>query len=266
MVIPVKKFLTSLALVILLLIPLISGGCTSETINGSGQTDSWEMDYTDFARLEINSGFDAEIFRSDSYSVEITIDKALYEYLRINQRGNTLHIGLKSGYTYANAIRKAIVTLPDLGKLELSGGSKATVSDFTAEHSVDFVLSGTSRVELESIRIGDSSFDISGNSRATGDMVMNNGDFKISGVSTLEITGTGNEIKINTSGASSIKLAGFSVTKANVKLTGDSEATVKVSDLLDVNLRGASDLKYIGDPKLGSISVSGGSTINPQTQ
>jgi hypothetical protein len=266
MAIPLKKISTLLAIIILIIITLSGGGCTSEVINGSGITDSWDMDYTDFARLDINSGFDTEISRGDTYSVQITIDKALYEYLRINQRGNTLHIGLKSNYTYANAIRKAVVTLPDLSKLELSGGSKAIVSEFAAEHAVDFVLSGTSRMELKSISAGDSGFNISGNSRATGDIVINNGDFSLSGVSTLELTGTGSEIKINASGGSSIKLAEFSVTGANVKLSGDSDAFIKVSDLLDVDLSGASDLVYIGNPKLGSIKVSGGSTINPQAQ
>jgi hypothetical protein len=261
---PFKRLIILLSLILLLTIPVLSGGCTYEVINGSGENASWEMDYTDFARLEINSGFDAEITRADAYAIAITIDKALYEYLSINQRGNTLHIGLKSGYTYANAIRKAIITMPDLSKLELSGGSRATVSDFTVKHAFDFVLSGASRVELQSISTGDAGFDLSGASRATGDISIDKGDFSLSGVSTLELNGTGNEIKVNASGDSSVKLAEFPVLNAGVKLSGASNAVIKVSDHLDVNLSGASDLKYIGSPKLGSINVSGGSTVNPQ--
>jgi hypothetical protein len=261
---PLKKAIIFLALILLLAAPVLSGGCTHEVVSGSGENASWEMDYTDFARLDINSGFDTEISRGDAYSIKITIDKVLYEYLRINQRGNTLNIGLKSGYTYANAIRQAFITLPDLSKLELSGGSKAIVSDFAAKHSVDFVLSGTSRMELKSISAGDCGFDLSGNSRATGDILINKGDFRLSGVSTLELTGVGSEIEINASGESTARLAEFFVLDASVKLSGGSDAVVKVNDHLDVNLSGASDLKYIGKPKLGSINVSGGSTVNPQ--
>lgn len=259
----VKKLIQYLSLILLFTIPAVSGGCTHEVINGSGDNASWEMDYTDFTRLEINSGFDTEISRADSYAITITIDKALYEYLRINQRGNTLHIGLKSGYTYANAIRKAIITLPDLSKLELSGGSRATVSDFDVKHSLDFVLSGASRVELKSISTGDAGFNLSGSSRASGAIIINKGDFDLSGVSTLELDGVGNEIEVDASGGSSVKLAEFLVLNADIKLSGDSDAVIKVNDHLDVNLSGASDLQYIGTPKLGSINVSGGSTVNP---
>jgi hypothetical protein len=261
---PVKRLILYLSLILLLILPAICGGCTFEVINGSGENASWEMDYTDFARLEINSGFDTEISRADSYAVTITIDKALYEYLRINQRGNTLHIGLKSGYTYANAVRKAIVTLPDLSKLELSGGSRANVRDFDVKHALDFKLSGASRMELESISTGDAGFDLSGSSRAEGTIIINKGNFKLSGVSTLELEGAGNEIKIDASGGSNVKLADFYVLDASVKLSGASDAVIKVGDHLDVNLSGASDLKYIGTPKLGSIIISGGSTVNPQ--
>jgi hypothetical protein len=51
------------------------------------------------------------------------------------------------------------------------------------------------------------------------------------------------------------------VTSAEVDLSGASHAVISVSDRMDVNLSGASGLEYSGDPKLGSLNVSGGSTI-----
>jgi hypothetical protein len=60
-----KRLLVFLVLIMFITAPAVSGGCTSEVINGSGITDSWDMDYTDFARLDINSGFDAEVSRGD---------------------------------------------------------------------------------------------------------------------------------------------------------------------------------------------------------
>lgn len=93
-------------------------GC--DIVTGSGQTQTFEMDYKNFSRVEISTGFDVSITRSDSFYVSITIDKSLYEYLTLGQRGDTLLIGLKSNRTYTAAQREATINLPDLRRLQLS--------------------------------------------------------------------------------------------------------------------------------------------------
>jgi len=45
-------------------------------------------------------------------------------------------------------------------------------------------------------------------------------------------------------------------------LSGASDATVNASGRLDGNLSGASRIIYMGNPTLGSVSASGGSTIS----
>ncbi len=238
------KLLKILSLCLILPV-LLSGlavlaGC--DVVTGSGETSTFELTHSDFSRVEIATGFNVEITRADEFFVGITLDKSLYEYLSIAQRGDTLHIGLKANYTYTAATREAVIHLPDLRRLELSGGSKAVVAGFYVDHAVDFELSGGSAL--------------------TGNIEMSNSTFTLSGESFMEITGTAPGIKLNASGGSDVNLAEFPVTAANIELSGSSHAVINVSDVMDVNLSGGANLEYIGSPKLGSMKMSGGSTLN----
>jgi hypothetical protein len=257
---PLKRPAVCLVLVALLLAALgLVTGC--KVVTGSGETVTWEMDYADFTKLDISSAFDVKITRADAFLVHITIDKVLNEYLSVDQRGDTLRIGLEPG-TYLSTSQEAVITMPDLRRLELSGGSTASVSGFSTTKSVEYELSGGSRMELTDMRSGDASLDLSGGSRATGGLVMAKGDFTLSGASSLVLQGSATDISIDGSGASTVSLADFPVTNASISLSDGSSAVVSLSGRMDLDLSGASRVEYIGSPRLGSINMSGGSTVN----
>jgi len=255
-----KKVAIYLALVLVIAALPAAAGCG--VITGTGKIATWEMDFKDFNKIEVGNAFEVEITRSDTYRVSITIDEVLYEYLKIDQRGNTLRIGLKPNYTYTGTKQQAVIYLPDLHRLELSGASRAVVSGFSVSHSLDFELSGASQMELGPTMAGNSDFELSGASRVNGYIQMDDGNFDLSGASRLELSGSGDDISIKASGASNVRLPDFPVNTVEVDLSGASRAVIKVSDRMDVNLSGASRLEYSGDPKLGSLNVSGGSSIN----
>jgi hypothetical protein len=256
----IKRVFTCLALVLLLGVSLGLTGC--QEVNGSGEMATWDMDYLDFNRLEIGSAFDTKITYDSEFLVRITIDKKLYEYLKIDQRGDTLRIRLKSGYAYHNTKQQAFITLPDLRYLSLSGASKAEVNGFSMTHNLDFSLSGGSKMELGHTLAGNCGFSLSGASSANGSVEMNNGKFNISGESWIQITGSGDSVTIDASGASEVTLGELTTTDADVHLSGASHALINVSERMDVHLSGGSELEYIGSPKLGELDMSGDSQLN----
>ena len=254
-----KQALLCTALVVIIIGITMFTGC--DTITGSGETVTWDMDYTDFSRIDISHAFNADITRSDTYLVRITIDEALYEYLEIRVRGDTLYIGLKPNTLYVDVTREAIITLPDLRRLELSGASTAGVAGFSASHDMDFELSGASRMELGDMEADDTAMEASGASKITGEMNMADARFGLSGASTIEMEGSADDITVEASGASDVLLADLTIIDADVHLSGASKAVIATDGRLDIDLSGASRLEYIGKPKLGEINVSGGSTI-----
>ncbi|MFC1965289.1 GIN domain-containing protein, partial [Chloroflexota bacterium] len=73
--------------------------------------------------------------------------------------------------------------------------------------------------------------------------------------------GSANNIIANVSGASRFNLGGFIVNNANVTFSGASKGTVNLNGRLDANLSGASKLSYVGEPTMGTIKTSGGSSL-----
>ena len=254
-------------LVIISLVAMVVGCVTivspggGPTVIGSGNLQTLEMDFSDFTDIEVGYTFDVDISRADSYLVQIHVDDNLLDYLDVNKSGNTLHIGLKPNQSYANITSEATINLPDLHRLSLSGASKAYVGDFSFSHSMDFDLSGASHMDISSMETGDTHFELSGASHASGSIEMADGRFNLSGASSVDLEGSGDDVSIEASGASRVELADLPVTDATVNLSGASRATINSSGRLDCDLSGASTLSYIGNPTIGNINTSGGSTI-----
>jgi hypothetical protein len=103
-------------------------------------------------------------------------------------------------------------------------------------------LSGASSLELKNFNVG-------------------NVNFEVSGASHLTSQGIGGNLTCAVSGASNLDLTNFSVNDANVDLSGASHATIKLDGTLDAQVRGASNLEYIGEPTLGTINTSGLSEV-----
>jgi len=190
---------------------------------GSGDLVTEEKDFSDFTIVEVGSGFGVEIMQSSSYNINITADDNLLDYIEVFKTGETLTIRLKGSYSYQNVILRAEVTMPDLYELKFSGGTHGTVEGFTSSH--EFILS-------------------------------------LSGGSTISLEGAANNLRISASEGSHLYLSDFSVHDATVKLSGGSGATINLDGGLNANLSGGSKLRYIGDPTMGDINTSDGSTVS----
>jgi hypothetical protein len=95
---------------------------------------------------------------------------------------------------------------------------------------------------------------------------MQSGDLAVdvSGGATLELSGTGNDLRATASGASTAALGGFAVSNANVEASGASRIAVNASGTLDAKASGASTVQYAGNPTLGRIDESGASAVTAQ--
>jgi hypothetical protein len=224
---------------------------------GSGNVETEAYAFANFTEVEIDSAFEFEIEQSSSYSINVTADDNVMDYVQVSKDGQTLKIGLRTGLHIGSitlriglgifprvesATLRASVTMPQLRELTASGASHGTVSGFSSTEDLDIKISGASRV--------------------TGNITAGNVQFGISGMSTVQLGGSANDIDANVSGASHLGLDDFVVSNADVNFSGASSGTVNLNGRLDANLSGASTLWYIGEPTMGDISTSGASTIS----
>ena len=256
-----KKRRISIALVILLLlsIPLVGPACSDASVTNS-------YDFSNFTRLDIQNAFDTQVTQSSTFGISITSSKALLDYLSIAKEGETLVIKLHPNHPFTDFVTmqktlKAKITMPALSGITLSGASKCTVNGFKSENALDLDVSGASSLNLNSVETGDANLIISGDSEITGKLTANNIKIDNSGASLLKLKGTGQDIQLNASGATKVSLEEFVNQTSTITLSGSCQATVDTRQHLDISLSGASRLFFLSNPSFGKTEVMGASTI-----
>jgi hypothetical protein len=238
------------AIIIIAIVVVVVAICTVLILKGwpgvligSGNLETEEYAFANFTRVEISSAFEFEIKQSNSYSINVTADDNVIDRVQISQDGQALKIRVGGVPTsFRGVTLKALVTIPQLRGLTVSGASRGTVSNFDCTEAVSIAVSGASRV--------------------TGDITAGDIEFDVSGASTVQLEGSAADMVAIISGASRFSLGDFTVNNADVNISGASTGTINLDGRLDANVSGASTLLYIGDPVMGTINVSGASTLS----
>jgi hypothetical protein len=255
----VKSIAAVIVIMGLLLVPCVSG-CFIP-VSGSGDLVTEEFSFTDFNRVHVGSTFEVEISQSDTFSISITADDNIMEYIIVNLSGDSLQVRLKQGYNYHSITAIAKIGMPDIERLELSGATEGILNDFVTSNDVTLNVSGASNLTLSALSSGDVRMEISGASRVSGNLVAGDVNFEVSGASNLSLTGSGQALKAEVSGASRISLDNFTTDNADIDLSGASTGVVNTGGTLDAEVSGASTLYYIGNPLMGDIDISGASSV-----
>lgn len=210
-------------------------------ITGSGNLITLEEDFKDFTIVKTGFAFESVIVRDSEFSIRITIDDNLEEYLNVYKLNNTLYVRMEDN-NYQDVELKVEITMPDIEKIDLSGASACTLTGFNLTHDIELLLSGASTLN--------------------GNLNTQNINIELSGASNVLLSGNGTNLLVDGSGASVIDLGAFKLSEnANVILSGASVSTVNLNGTLTAELSGASVLKYYGEPTLGTITLTGASTI-----
>jgi hypothetical protein len=223
---------------------LFLAGCsfvTGPSVTGSGNLVTKQYPFTNFTGVSAGSVFDVTVKPGATPGVSVTVDDNLVEYLDVNTSGDRLNLHLKSNTNIRNGTLKAVVTMPELTSLDLSGASKGHVQGCRSAKALDIDMSGASHLEgdLES-----------------GDMHMG-----LSGASHANLKGTAGNLRLNVSGASHADLEGLQIKDANVDADGASHATVRPSGRLQARASGASNVRYAGQPANVDKQTSGASSV-----
>jgi D-alanyl-D-alanine carboxypeptidase len=243
-----KKVIVGIVVAVVLTVVLLAAfgvfggvGIFGGVIVGSGNLTTKNFNLSDFTEVAAQSGFQLELVQSSTFSVEVTADDNVMDYINVNKSGNTLKIRPQWNRSFRSATLIAKITMPDLYEIKLSGGSGASISGFSSLHDLSVGLSGGSSV--------------------TGDITAGDAYFNLSGGSQVNLQGTADDLDVNGSGGSQLELEAFAVNNADVNLSGGGRATVNVNGTLDVNLSGGSHVIYVGEPTSIDSNLSGDSTI-----
>jgi hypothetical protein len=258
----VKKYMIP----ILVLASILLLGATScrafGYVEGTGPVVSQTYDFTNFENVEISNAFGFDITRSDNYSVTISAHQNLFDHMDIKKSGDTLILRMKPG-SYTNSDTRAVISMPDLRSLNVSGASRGSVKGFKSNNSLNITSSGASQVEVD-LEAGKTQAEVSGASKLTGSLVAQDYSFNISGASTCEISGSAAQGNIEVSGASRFNSQNFKMQNTTVSVSGASTAKIFTSGTLNIEASGASTVTYSGAPQIKGLNVSGASHVSSQ--
>jgi hypothetical protein len=217
------------------------GEVNTDGIIGSGNVITVEKDFFDFTEVQVGHAFQTTIKQGNVYSISIRIDDNILDYLEVSKFNSRLIINLEEDNNYHDVTLTANIIMPNLDIIQLSGASSADISGFESDRNFSAGLSGASII--------------------SGSIICQDVSLYLSGASKTSLQGEGDDLVIEASGGSILDLDNFPCANISVGLSGASIATINTNGILNAILSGASKLYYYGNPTLGDLSVSGGSTI-----
>jgi len=189
-------------------------------VQGSGVIKSEKRNVSDFVKVDGSGAITVEIAVQEEFSVEVEADDNLLENVKTEVDGDTLKIYSEGRTSRSNPINVKI-GMPVLEGLEISGASKANVSNAAGEE-----------LELEA-----------------------------NGASKITIGGKVKNLKIESNGASKIDAENLKAENADVESNGASKAVVFALNELKADANGASSIVHIGEPASLEKSANGGSSV-----
>lgn len=252
------RMATIIILSLFLLTSLCAGGQTEST-----DQDRFVYDFQDFTGIEGSAAYKIEVKRADSFSVVIIADKSLNKKLKIEKRGDRLLLGMKpfSGFLRKSPI--AIITMPELDQIDLSGACELVAAGFGSDNDFSCKLAGASTADIDIIA-KDCLFDLSGASDLTAVLESDLVTIELSGSSDIALFGFSKSLTVDSSGASSGELQGFRTGDVTINLSGSSDFHINMNGTLNLDASGASTMYYTGNIALGDIELSGASTLKEE--
>lgn len=237
-------------------------------LSANGQQDSmgvetYEYQLDNFNGINGSASFDIEVKKADKFSVLIIADKSLKDELIVKKKGNSLYLGLKPFSFLKVKSPKAIITMPELLSVDLSGASSIIAAGFNSANNFSCDLSGSSSMEIDIIA-GNVFIESSGASDIYAVLESESVDIDLSGSSDLEIIGMSLDLTADLTGGASADLRDFEIKNADIEISGNSDIHINMDGILNIDASGSSNMYYTGNVTMGDIDLSGSSTIKEE--
>jgi hypothetical protein len=211
-----------------------------DIVRGSGDTLTETRNETNFHALDITIPGRVEVRIADSFSVEITCEENIIDYIETEVDNGVLKINFdRNVYDVDDLVIK--LTAPSWDAFEISGSCDVEVKDSISGDELVVDISG------------------SGNLR-TAVADFNTSDISISGSGDVFLKGSANEFDCSVSGSGNLEAFGFQVKTAKANVSGSGDVEISVSDNLDATVSGSGSVRYKGDPVVNK-NVSGSGTV-----
>jgi hypothetical protein len=214
---------------------LLLGGARLVAQNSNGGAVAQERQLPAFTTVVVEGTAEVILTQGPQQKVVVETDAELQESVRTTVKDSKLTI---SAARMKNASKLDIrVTVDQLEGLITSGATEIKGEGVIRADQLKIDGSGASDIEIE--------LDVNGLT------------ISLSGASTLSVKGKAQNIDGNISGAGDLKAGELMAATATIKTSGASSAVVNVSEVVNADLSGVSEIKFKQEPKVKNINSKG---------
>jgi len=231
----------NLTVLILLLIATVSCKYMGiRFVGGDGNLSVQSRNVGGFEKVEVTGPMDVELVQGSFQPVRVESDQNLQEYILVETRGNTLHIGTKRGTNIRpKAGWKIYVSAPDYRGIDVTG-------------SGDVIAKG--RLTGQRLNIG-----VTGSGNVHLDLDMPEVAADITGSGTVHLKGTTRSFRSEITGSGDIRAYDLMSEETKVEIAGSGDAQVFASKQLKVDIAGSGDVAYKGTAAVSKTIHGSGS-------
>ena len=198
-------------------------------MQGSGNVKTEVRQVSGFTQVKLSGIGSLAIAQTGTEGLTVSAEDNLLPLINTDVEGSVLDIHLQANVSLQPT--KPIIFLlsvKDLTNITLSGAGTVSAQQFKT-NTLEVDQSGAGDVMLAGLQLS-------------------NFTAKLSGAGSLTASGTTNSQTITASGVGSYKAQQLQSATAKVTLSGVGNATVRVSQSLDITISGVGSLTYYGDP------------------
>lgn len=214
--------------------------CSFNAIRGNGNITENEVNISDYKQLNF-SGSTTLIYEQKPDAapyLRIEIDENLYPLLTINSSNGALTIKSEKNINPTKFI--VYTNSTTLEGLSASGSIKAEIKEKLETSSLEFSLSGSGSMTVDSLVCQSLKSKVSG----SADITINGGKVSL--------------IKSSISGSGKVNTVNVQADSVYCKVSGSGDFIVWAEKFLEISVSGSGDVQYKGNPEIDkSISGSG---------
>ena len=220
---------------------------------------------SNFTSIRVSNAIELFISQSDKTEVAVSAKSEEYRNRIITEvDGGTLIIRMADNkwWKWGNEDYriKAYVSVKDLYAITASGATNIKIVNGLSSEKLKISLEGASDLKGD-IKAGTLLADLSGASSFKATVQANAFSMKGSGACAFEVSGSGDDLILDVSGASSVKMYDYLVKGASVDASGASSVKINVSGILTLHATGASSIDYKGAAAIKDMQSSGASSV-----
>ena len=179
---------------------------TSDTL---GTVITEERQISDFNKIDVSGSVNLTVSKSDKYSVQITSNSNIINFIETVKVGNTLVIKLSNNQFIKATKLDVNIQMPSLDQLITSGSGNTNLQE--VPNTASFVINK-------------------------------------SGSGNLSITGTSSIAQFTIGGSGYVSANKFSIASLQIEKSGSGNANFSISDFIKGNISGSGNVTYSGSP------------------